>query len=126
MAEVKRKQVEERLEQVRTLMHTIIERPELLDAFPEEVYVPLDADLTSLFAPARLELLRRIARRRMTVSQLAKAVHRKVPSVSRDLKVLEQRGLLRFQVEGRRKIPELRHSLVVLPLSGTRHGIHAS
>lgn len=123
---MKREQVAERLEQVRALMHTIIERPELLDAFPEEVYVPLDADLTSLFAPARLELLRRIARRRMTVSQLAKAVHRKVPSVSRDLKILEQRGLVRLQVEGRRKIPELRHSLVVLPLAGARHGLPAA
>ena len=122
MAEVKRKQVESRLEQVRALMHTIIEKPELLDAFPEEVYVPLDADLFPLFSPARLELLRRIAHRRLTVSQLARAVHRKTPSVSRDLKLLEQRGLLRFQVDGRRKIPELRPRLVVLSLGNTKLG----
>lgn len=118
MAEVKRQQVEDRLEQVRGLMHTIIERPELLEAFPDEVFVPLDADLTSLFAPARLELLRQISRRRMTVGELARVVHRKVPSVSRDLKVLERRGLLRFEVCGNRKFPELRRSLVVLPLTG--------
>ena len=117
MAEVKRQQVEDRLEQVRGLMHTIIERPELLEAFPDEVFVPLDADLTSLFAPARLELLRQISRRRMTVGELARVVHRKVPSVSRDLKVLERRGLLRFEVCGNRKFPELRRSLVVLPLT---------
>lgn len=110
--------VEQRLEEVRKFLHTVLERPDLLDAFPEDVYVPLGVDISSLFAPARLELLRTIARERLTVGELAKKVHRKVPAVSRDLRVLEHRGLLRFEVQGKRKIPELRRTLVVLPLAG--------
>ncbi len=117
MDAMKRQRVESRLEQVRDLMHTMIRNPELLDAFPDEVYVPLDADLSSLFAPTRLELLHRISEGSLTVSELARALHRKVPAVSRDLRAFESRGLVRFEVRGRRKIPRLRRSLVVLPLA---------
>jgi len=108
--------VGKRLEQVRAFMHTVIEQPELLDGFPEEVYVPLDVDIASLFAPARLELLRRLSRKPLTVGELAHAVHRKIPSVSRDLRLLQQRGLIRFRVEGKRKYPELLRHFVILPL----------
>jgi predicted transcriptional regulator len=108
--------VEKRLEQVREFMHTVIEQPELLEGFPEEVYVPLDVDIASLFAPARLELLRRLSRKPLTVGELARAVHRKVPAVSRDLGLLQQRGLIRFRIEGKRKYPELLRHFVILPL----------
>ena len=105
-----------RLEQVRQFMHTVIDRPELLDSFPEEVYVPLDTDVASLFAPARLELLRDISEGQRTVSDLARSTRRKVPAVSRDLRLLERQGLIRFRVEGRRKYAELIRHFVVLPL----------
>lgn len=105
-----------RLEQVRQFMHTVIDRPELLNSFPEEVYVPLDTDVASLFAPARLELLRDISEGQRTVSDLARSTRRKVPAVSRDLRLLERQGLIRFRVEGRRKYAELIRHFVVLPL----------
>jgi predicted transcriptional regulator len=116
MSAAKKEIVERRLEQVRRFLHTVIEQPALLDAFPEEVYVPLDVDMGALFAPARLELMRRISRESVTVGVLAHSVHRKVPAVSRDLKVLERYGLVRFQVKGKRKYPELVRHFVVLPL----------
>lgn len=105
-----------RLEQVRRFMHTVIDRPELLDSFPEEVYVPLDTDVATLFAPARLELLRSISEEPKTVSDLARSARRKVPAVSRDLRLLEKQGLIRFRIEGRRKYAELIRHFVVLPL----------
>ena len=105
-----------RLEQVRQFMHTVIDRPEMLDSFPEEVYVPLDTDVASIFAPARLELLRDISEGPRTVSDLARSARRKVPAVSRDLRLLERQGLIRFRVEGRRKYAELIRHFVVLPL----------
>lgn len=105
-----------RLEQVRQFMYTVIDRPELLDSFPEEVYVPLDTDVASLFAPARLKLLRDISEGQRTVSDLARSTRRKVPAVSRDLRLLERQGLIRFRVEGRRKYAELIRHFVVLPL----------
>jgi predicted transcriptional regulator len=123
MAQVRKRQVEQRLEEVRAMMHTMIDNPSLLDAFPEEVFVPLNVELSSLFAPARLELLRNISKHRLTVGEMAHAVHRKIPAVSRDLKLLEKYGLVRFHNEGRRKYPELVRHFVVLPLDGpTGHG----
>lgn len=112
-----RASVDRRLEEVRDLMRTILRNPGLLDAFPDEVYIPLDAELGSLFAPAKLELLHRVAPGNLTVGELARSLHRKVPAVSRDLRAFERRGLVHFEVRGRQKVPKLRHSWVVLPLS---------
>ncbi len=109
--------IDRRLEAVRDLMRTMIRDPALLDAFPDEVYVPLDVELSSLFAPAKLELLHRVSQGTLTVGELARSLHRKVPAVSRDLRAFESRGLVHFEVRGRRKVPKLRHSLVVLPLT---------
>lgn len=117
MTETKTATVDARLEQVRKFMHSVLDRPEFLEAFPEQVYVPLDMDVASLFAPARLKLLRELSRKPVTIGELARAVHRKVPSVSRDLRLLERRGLVRFRTEGKRKYPELLRHFVVLPLS---------
>ncbi len=116
MREVREGAAGRRLEQVRQFMHRVIGRPELMDSFPEEVYVPLDTDVASLFAPARLELLRGISEGPRTVSDLARSARRKVPAVSRDLRLLEKHGLIRFRVEGRRKYAELIRHFVVLPL----------
>lgn len=116
MKDRKGRVVERRLEQVRRFMHTLIDRPELLDSFPEEVYVPLNVDVASLFAPARLELLRSISEEPRTVSDLARSVRRKVPAVSRDLGLLERQGLIQFRTEGRKKYAELIRHFVVLPL----------
>jgi predicted transcriptional regulator len=120
MSHSRQEAAEKRLEQVRKLMHAVIERPSLLDAFPEEVYVPLDVDVGSLFAPARLELLRRISQEPTTVGDLAHSVHRKVQAVSRDLRVLERYGLIRFHTDGRKKYPELVRHFVVLPLDNLK------
>ena len=72
MSESKKGTVERRLEEARRFLHTALDRPELLDAFPEEVYVPLGVDVASLFAEGRLELLRQISRSAGTVGELAR------------------------------------------------------
>ena|SRR5271170_3867628 len=123
MSKSKMASVERRLEETRQFLHTALDRPELLEAFPEEVYLPLGVNAASLFAAGRLALLREISRSAGTVGDLARSVHRKVPSVSRDLRVLERHGLIRFRIEGKRKYPELRRHFVVIPLSITK--VHA-
>ena len=112
--------VDRRLEEVRRFLHTALDRPELLEALPEEVYVPSEVDVASLFAPERLALLHRIARSTNTIGELARSLHRKVPAVSRDLRLLERHGLIRFRTEGRRKYPELLRHFVVVPLHSPR------
>lgn len=115
----KSRRVDRRLEEVRRFLHSMLDRPDLLTAFPEEVYVPLGANVSSLFATGRLELLQQISQSSATVGELARALHRKVPSVSRDLRMLEKHGLIRFRSEGKRKYPELLRHFVVIPLSET-------
>lgn len=117
MSAAQRTRINRRLEEVRRFLHVALDRPELLEALPEEVYVPSEVDVASLFAPERLTLLRRISRSTDTVGELARSVHRKVPAVSRDLRLLEKHGLIRLRTEGRRKYPELLRHFVVVPLN---------
>ncbi|MDE1820312.1 MAG: helix-turn-helix transcriptional regulator [Euryarchaeota archaeon] len=116
MAEVKRRQVDKRLEQVRSFMHTLVDHPEFLDIFPQDMVVPLGADVSSVFAPARVELMLEISRGRATVGALARALHRNRPAVSRDLHLLSRHGLVRIRRVGRESYPELTRRFVVLPL----------
>lgn len=120
MSATPRTRVDRRLEEVRRFLHTALDHPELLETLPEEVYVPTEVDVASLFAPERLALLHRIARSTNTVGELARSLHRKVPAVSRDLRLLESHGLIRFRTEGRRKYPELLRHFVVVPLHSRR------
>jgi DNA-binding transcriptional ArsR family regulator len=120
MTESKGALVDRRLEEVRRFLHTALDSPESPDAFPEEIYVPLGVNAASLFAAGRLTLLREISRSSGTVGDLARSVHRKVPSVSRDLRVLERHGLIRFRTEGKRKYPELRRHFIVIPLGAAK------
>ena len=120
MRVTRRTRVNRRLEEVRSFLHAALDRPELLEALPEEVYVPSEVDVASLFAPERLALLHRISRSTDTIGELARSVHRKVPAVSRDLRLLEEHGLIRFRTEGRRKYPELLRHFVVVPLQSRR------
>lgn len=63
---------------------------------------PLDLVFSALANPLRRDVLRRLAQRGRTMSELA-ADHRvSLPAVSRHVKVLEQAGLLRRRREGRR------------------------
>ncbi len=118
MAEVDRKQVERRLGEIGDLMKYMLNHPEVLDALPDEVHIPADVEIGRLFTPARLELLRRIATGEQTVSRLARALGRKVPAVSRDLRLLEGHGLIRIEERGKERVPLLRRKLVVVPLGG--------
>ncbi len=62
----------------------------------------LDLVFSALANPIRRDVLRRLAQRARTMSELA-ADHRvSLPAVSRHVKVLEQAGLLQRRREGRR------------------------
>ncbi len=62
----------------------------------------LDLVFSALANPLRRDVLRRLAQRARTMSELA-ADHRvSLPAVSRHVKVLERAGLLRRRREGRR------------------------
>ncbi len=62
----------------------------------------LDLVFSALANPLRRDVLRRLAQRARTMSELATDHRVSLPAVSRHVKVLEQAGLLRRRREGRR------------------------
>ncbi len=61
----------------------------------------LDATFGALADPTRRAILARLARRELTVGELAAPFEMSLPAVSKHLRVLERAGLLRQQKDGR-------------------------
>jgi len=59
-----------------------------------EYQVPLDSTLVALADPTRREILARLSRRQMSVTELAEPFDMTMPAVSKHLKVLERAGLI--------------------------------
>jgi predicted transcriptional regulator len=94
-----------------------LEKPELA---PSRVLVISlnKKSLKKILTPSRMELIRTIKEKTpRSVGALAKLVNRPVESVSRDLKILENYGLLAFTQAGRQKIPEIEKDVLMIPLT---------
>ena len=61
----------------------------------------LDATFGALADPTRRAILARLAKRELTVGELAAPFEMSLPAVSKHLRVLERAGLLRQQKDGR-------------------------
>ena len=73
--------------------------------------------LEKILTPARMELVRAIKERKpASVGDLARIVKRPVESVSRDLKALENYGVLALVQEGKHKVPEIEKDVLMVPL----------
>ena len=75
------------------------------DRFPDKAVVFLwsDAELSSIFTKERMRLLRKVKTKAYTsISQLAAALKRDVSMVSKDVKVLEEYGLIKLERQGNR------------------------
>ena len=68
---------------------------------------PLDAVFHALAHDARRGMLRRLADRELTVSELAEPLAMSLPAASKHLQVLEKAGLVRRTVMGRRHVCRL-------------------
>ena len=74
--------------------------------------------LSGIFTPSRIELVKAIKYEKpRSVGELAKAVKRPVESVSRDLKILSNYGILEFVQSGKQKIPEIGKDVLMMPLA---------
>lgn len=74
--------------------------------------------LEKILTPGRMELVRTIKENKPeSVGKLARMVKRPVESVSRDLKILENYGLLAFVQVGRQKKPEIEKDILMVPLT---------
>lgn len=61
----------------------------------------LDAIFSALSDPTRREMLARLSRQQMSVSELAQPFNMSKPAITKHLKVLENAGLLTRTIDGR-------------------------
>jgi len=74
--------------------------------------------LEKVLTPSRMNLVRTIGEKKpKSVGELAKLVKRPIESVSRDLKILENYGVLSLVQVGRIKRPEIEKDVLMIPLT---------
>jgi len=77
----------------------------------------LNKSLEKILTPGRMELLRTITEKKpKSVGELAKSVKRPLESVSRDLGILTNYGLLSLIKVGKTKKPEIEKDMLMIPL----------
>jgi predicted transcriptional regulator len=89
------------------------------DAFPDKavIFAWTDEELTRLFTKEKLRIMRTIRESKpKTVKELAKILKREVSAVSRDLKILEDMGIVRLERKGRKVKPLIDKKVLILPL----------
>ncbi len=104
-------------ESVMGLIRESIKNP---DKIPDDVLLlSLEKEeITEIFTPKRLEILNMIKKESPeTMSGLANKVKRELPSVERDLKILESYGIVSLEKMGREVKPVIGKEIIVLPLS---------
>lgn len=101
---------------VDALIETQIKHPEIT---PDKVLIiNLENEcLDKIFTPARKEILEVIKHKNpKNIGDIARLVDRSMESVSRDLRILENYGLVEMEHIGREKIPHLEKDLLLIPL----------
>lgn len=73
--------------------------------------------IDKILTPARTEILRAIMQKKPeTVGELVKDLRRPKEAVSRDLKILENYGLISSTKSGRQKRPKVEKDIIAMPL----------
>ncbi len=99
------------------LVDFAIEHPELA---PDRVLVihGNKKEFKKILSPSRLELIEIIREKDFqSVGEVAKYVNRPVESVSRDLKILSNYGILELVRIGKRKKPVIEKDMLLIPLT---------
>jgi DNA-binding transcriptional ArsR family regulator len=61
----------------------------------------LDSVFSALGDPTRRQIVERLARGRLSITEVAAGISMSQPAISKHVKILEQSGLIRRKVEGR-------------------------
>jgi predicted transcriptional regulator len=99
------------------MIEALIKNPE---SAPKRVLVVSMSkkSLEKILTPARMEIIRTISGKKpSSVGELVKMVKRPKESVSRDLRTLENYGLLSFAQVGRVKTPRIDKDFLMIPLT---------
>ena len=99
------------------MMDSIIENPEIM---PERIVVlSLSKEkMSEILTPARIELIKIIKENRPeSVGELVKITKRPIESISRDLRILANYGILEFVQVGKIKKPRIEKDMILIPLT---------
>jgi predicted transcriptional regulator len=92
---------------------------EVPEIFPNEVIVlPLtDEEWKTVFSERRIELIKAIIQKRpKSVNDLVKSLKRHQEAISRDLKCLENIGVIKVEARGKTRVPTVNKKLILMPL----------
>ena len=90
------------------------------EIFPDEViFLPLtDDEWKMIFTERRIELIKTITEKKpKSVNELAKLLKRHQEAISRDLKYLQNMGLIKIEQKGKNRFPMINKKLIVTPLA---------
>lgn len=90
------------------------------EIFPDEVvFLPLtENDWKTVFTEKRIEMIKMIANRKpKSVNELVKLLKRHQEAVSRDLKLLENVGIVKMESKGKSRMPLVNKKIIVTPLA---------
>lgn len=112
---MKYKMSDRRWESVMGYIRESIKHPE---STPDDVLLLAlsGSELRKLFTRRRVELLKIIRERPQTLSTIAKRTGRELSAVQRDVRALEEIGVIALTKEGREVTPRITKELIVLPL----------
>lgn len=89
------------------------------EIFPDEVvFLPLaENEWRTVFTEKRIELIKKIVDRKpKSVNELVKLLKRHQEAVSRDLKLLENVGIVKMEPRGKNRVPSINKKIIVTPL----------
>lgn len=90
-----------------------IEYPELS---PDKILIISEKTMAKIITPKRTELIITIREKKpKTIGELAKILKRPQESISRDLRILHNYGILDFVRIGKTKIPKIERSMLLIP-----------
>lgn len=89
------------------------------EIFPDEViFLPLtNNEWKAVFTERRIELIKALTEKKpKSVNELAKSLKRHQEAISRDLKYLENMGVIKTEKKGKNRIPLINKKLIITPL----------
>ena len=100
------------------IIEEVITNPTKFDKLPENIIFAKDYEtLHKILTEKRLELIGLVHHNPdKNIQSLAKILHRKRESISRDIRILESLGIVDVMKKGRRKIPRISKQYIVVPL----------
>lgn len=116
---MKHKISEEKWESVIDFFTKIFREPSRLDSLPDKTLLLSlsDAEITKIFTKERLRLIKTINQKHpKTISELSKIVERNLVAVERDLKILEDFGIVKLEKKGKEVMPTIEKKVLILPL----------